>query len=48
VPQADRNRAAFPTPADDLDPDDEHSALLLIREPARLRADPFPLARRIG
>jgi hypothetical protein len=48
APQADRNRAAFPTPVDDLDADDEHSALLLIREPARLRADPFPLARRIG
>jgi hypothetical protein len=36
--------AAFP----DSEADDEHSALLLIREPARLRAAPFPLARRIG
>jgi hypothetical protein len=40
--------ARDPSTSGDTDSDDEHSALLLIREPARLRAAPFPLARRIG
>jgi hypothetical protein len=44
-PRAPVPSSAFET---DLEPEDEHSALLLIREPARLRAEPFPLARRIG
>jgi hypothetical protein len=49
-PVAAEPRAPVPSSAfeTDLDPEDEHSALLLIREPARLRAEPFPLARRIG
>jgi hypothetical protein len=41
------DQTSVPPPLDGA-ADDEHSALLLIREPARLRAQPFPLERRIG
>jgi hypothetical protein len=44
---AERPSAAALSPSD-ASPEDDHSALLLIREPARLRAQPFPLERRIG